>query len=96
MKTEPKKPHSIYALEKFMKENSFTRKDLEALIGSRGRVSEVLRGIRPLSVSMMKNLVNVWEMDANLLLKDPNFDREPAAATPRKTESKKSIVWMLD
>ena len=36
-----RKSHEITVLEEFMKENGFTRKDLEAQVGSRSRVSEV-------------------------------------------------------
>lgn len=88
-----RKSHEITALEEFMKENGFTRKDLEAQLGSRSRVSEVLSGKRQLSISMLKNLVNNWGIDANILLRDPSS--KPAPAAERKS-GKDSIVWMLD
>ena len=90
-----KKSHEIRVLEEFMKENGFTRKDLEAQVGSRSRVSEILSGKRQLSISMLKNLVNNWGIDANMLLRNPS--NKPA--TPQTAERKKgkdSIVWLLD
>nr|MDF3286786.1 helix-turn-helix domain-containing protein [Opitutae bacterium KCR 482] len=90
-----RKSHEITVLEEFMKENGFTRKDLEAQVGSRSRVSEVLSGKRQLSISMLKNLVNNWGIDANLLLKDPSNKPEKHAAPERKS-GKDSIVWLLD
>lgn len=90
-----RKSHEITVLEEFMKENGFTRKDLETQVGSRSRVSEVLSGKRQLSISMLKNLVNNWGIDANLLLKDPSNKPEKHAAPERKS-GKDSIVWLLD
>ena len=86
------KSFDIIALEKFMRENGYTRKDLEEQLGTRARVSEVLAGKRKLSVSMLKNLVNNWNMDANLLLRVPKNQQH----TQSSDENKDSIVWMLD
>lgn len=97
MKTDTKKSFEIEALEKFMKARNLTRKDLEIQVGSRSRVSEILNGKRQLSISMLKNIVNNWDMDANLLLKDPAFQSVktefPKDENRQKTDS---IVWMLD
>ena len=93
MKKTATKPREILVLEKFMKENALTRKDLEKQLGSRSRVSEVLGGKRQLSIAMLKNLVNNWGMDANELLREPANKSAHATADSEKGES---IVWMLD
>ncbi|MBQ6534698.1 MAG: hypothetical protein IJI37_05960, partial [Opitutales bacterium] len=98
------KPFDILALEKFMRERGYTRKDLELQVGTRARVSEVLSGRRQLSVSMLKNLVNNWGIDANLLLRDPSARHSKAKpSNPREGQppqpaksADSSILWMLD
>ena len=94
MDDNSEKSFDILALEKFMKEHGYSRKDLEEQLGTRARVSEVLSGKRQLSISMLKNLVNNWNMDANLLQKDPSLKTKKVE--PKSTEEKTSIVWMLD
>jgi HTH-type transcriptional regulator/antitoxin HigA len=49
-------PDPIEAIKFRMEQMSLTRKDLEALIGSRGRVSEVLNHKRELSLKMIRKL----------------------------------------
>ncbi len=47
----------IQIIEFWMAQNKFTRRDLEPFLGGRARVSEVLRGKRPLSLAMIRRLV---------------------------------------
>ncbi|MBE6411924.1 MAG: helix-turn-helix domain-containing protein [Opitutales bacterium] len=96
MDDNSEKSFDILALEKFMKEHGYSRKDLEEQLGTRARVSEVLSGKRQLSISMLKNLVNNWNMDANLLLKDPSLKTKKVQPKKSSSEEKTSIVWMLD
>lgn len=49
-------PDPIDALEFVMDQHGFTQKDLIPFIGSRSKVSEVLSGKRPLSISMIRAL----------------------------------------
>lgn len=49
-------PDPVDAIKFRMEQMNLTRKDLEPLIGSRGRVAEVLNRRRPLSLSMIRNL----------------------------------------
>ena len=50
-------PHDPIAAIKFrMEQQNLTARDLEAYIGSSGRVSEVLNRKRPLSLRMIKRL----------------------------------------
>ena len=46
----------VEAIKFRMEQQGLTPRDLEAYIGSSGRVSEVLNGKRPLSLSMIKRL----------------------------------------
>jgi len=49
-------PDPIAAIEFHMDQNELTRADLETYIGSRARVSEVLKRKRGLSIDMIRNL----------------------------------------
>ena len=49
-------PDAIDAIKFRMEQMNLTRKDLEPLIGPRGRVAEVLNRRRPLSLSMIRSL----------------------------------------
>ena len=49
-------PDPLEAIRFRMEQSGLTRKDLEPLIGSRGRVSEVLNGRRALSIQMIRRL----------------------------------------
>ncbi len=98
MNPASEKSFDIIALEKFMKEHGYTRKDLESQLGTRARVSEVLSGKRQLSVSMLRNLVNNWNMDANLLLRNP-ITKPKKIIKQKNSDSptnKNSILWLLD
>src|SRR5258708_506361 len=49
-------PDPIEAIIFRMEQMNLSRKDLEPLIGPRGRVAEVINRRRPLSLSMIRNL----------------------------------------
>lgn len=49
-------PDPIEAIKFRMEQQGLTRKDLEPLIGSRGRISEIFAKKRDLSLSMIKKL----------------------------------------
>ncbi len=57
-----------------------TRKDLEPLLGTRGRVSEVLSGRRRLSLSMIRRLNAVLNIPAEVLIKEPKGRERPHRA----------------
>jgi HTH-type transcriptional regulator / antitoxin HigA len=59
----------------------WSRKELEPLIGSRARVSEVLTGRRPLTLPMIRGIHRVMSIPAEILISAP-----PAArgASPRR------------
>jgi HTH-type transcriptional regulator/antitoxin HigA len=58
----------IQVIEFMMDQRGLTRKDLEPLIGSRARVSEVLSGKRNLTLAMIRALSSAWAISADLLL----------------------------
>ncbi len=70
-------PDPIAAIEFCMEQRGLTRKDLEPMVGGRGRVSEVLSGKRKLSLRMIRNLHAVLGIPAEVLLREPE-DRRSA------------------
>jgi HTH-type transcriptional regulator/antitoxin HigA len=61
-------PDPIEAILHRMESQGLTRKDLEAFIGSRARVSEILNRKRPLSLTMIRNLQNGLGISAEVLV----------------------------
>ncbi|MCA9544643.1 MAG: transcriptional regulator [Myxococcales bacterium] len=61
-------PDPIAAIEFRMEQQGLTRKDLEPLIGGRGRVSEVLNRKRPLTLAMIRRLHRELGIPAEVLL----------------------------
>lgn len=49
-------PDPVEAIKFRMEQMNLTRKDLEPMIGPRGRVAEVINRRRPLSLAMIRNL----------------------------------------
>jgi HTH-type transcriptional regulator/antitoxin HigA len=63
-----KEASPIAVIEFMMDQNGLTRKDLEPMIGSRARVSEVLNGKRPLTLAMIRALSTGLHIPADLLI----------------------------
>lgn len=61
-------PDPIDAILYRMEEAGMSRKDLEPLIGHRGRVSEVLNRKRPLTVEMIRRLRDGLGISADVLI----------------------------
>ncbi|WP_029010568.1 helix-turn-helix domain-containing protein [Azospirillum halopraeferens] len=59
----------IAAIEFMMEQRGMTRADLEPIIGSSGRVSEVLNRRRALSVSMIRRLSEALHIPAEILIR---------------------------
>jgi HTH-type transcriptional regulator/antitoxin HigA len=68
-------PDPIEAIRFRMEQEGLTRADLEKLIGSRARVSEVLNRRRPLTVAMIRRLRDALGISADVLI-----GRESSAA----------------
>jgi HTH-type transcriptional regulator/antitoxin HigA len=62
-------PDPIALLEFAMEQRGADRTDLEPMIGSRGRVSEVLTRKRALSLAMIRNLKAKWALPADVLVR---------------------------
>ena len=61
-------PDPIEAIKYFMETRGLDRKDLEPYIGTRARVSEVLNRKRPLTLNMIRNLVDKLGIPAEILI----------------------------
>lgn len=65
----------IAAIEFMMEQRGLTRADLEPIIGSSGRVSEVLNRRRALSVSMIRRLSEALGIPAEILIRPYDLRR---------------------
>jgi HTH-type transcriptional regulator/antitoxin HigA len=65
-------PDPISAIKFRMEEKGLKQKDLAPLLGGKNRVSEILSGKRPLTISMIRALSMQLGIPAGLLLHDPN------------------------
>jgi HTH-type transcriptional regulator/antitoxin HigA len=62
-------PEPIELLEHVMQSRGLTRKDFEPAIGHRGRVTEIFNRVRPLSLEMIRRLVEQFDLPADVLVK---------------------------
>lgn len=65
----------IDAIEFMMEQRGLTRRDLEPLIGHRGRVAEVLNRKRPLTLDMIRRLSKELHIPAEILVRDYELNR---------------------
>lgn len=61
-------PDPIEAIRFRMEQEGLSRADLEKMIGSRARVSEVLNRKRPLTIAMIRRLRNALGISADVLI----------------------------
>ena len=76
-------PDPLSAIQFRMEQQQLSRKDLEPLIGSRARVSEVLTGKRPLTLEMVRRVKGGLGISADLLIMPA-----PALRKERRASSK--------
>ena len=62
-------PDPIDAITFRLEQQGLTRRDLEAMIGSRGRVAEVMNRRRDLSIGMIRRLHDSLGISADLLIR---------------------------
>jgi HTH-type transcriptional regulator/antitoxin HigA len=62
-------PDPIDFLVHVMEARGMTRKDLEIYIGPRGRVSDILNRIRPLTLEMIRRLTDGLKLPAEVLIR---------------------------
>ena len=72
-------PDPIEAILHRMEALTLTRKDLEPMIGSRARVSEVLSRKRPLTINMIRELNEEIRIPAEVLIRP--YDRRAGIRT---------------
>jgi len=63
-------PDPVASIEFVLEQRGLARKDLENIIGSSGRVSEVLNKRRALTLPMIRRLVSMLEIPADILIRD--------------------------
>ena len=73
-------PDPIELIEHVMESRGLSRKDLEPMIGPRGRVADILNKTRPLTLEMIRRLVDQLNLPADVLVK-PYLLREEFLAT---------------
>jgi HTH-type transcriptional regulator / antitoxin HigA len=67
-------PDPIEAIKFRMEQQGLTRKDLEAMIGSRTRIAEVLSRKRALSIAMIRRLHDKLGIPAEVLIRPSRKD----------------------
>jgi HTH-type transcriptional regulator/antitoxin HigA len=77
----------IEAIKVRCEQLGWSRKELEPLIGSRARVSEVLTGKRPLTLPMIRSIHRAMSIPADILILDP---REAVATRTRTGRRQRS------
>lgn len=71
-------PDPIDFLNYVMETRGLTRKDLEPFIGPRGRVSDIMNRVRPLTLEMIRRLASGLELPATVLIQDYPLRKEAA------------------
>ena len=91
-------PDPIAAIEFRMDQAGLTQRDLIPFIGSRAKVSEVLSGKRPITMTMARALHGHLGIPAEVLLRQPNTEGSPADVDPRRFPLKEMVErgWLPD
>lgn len=71
-------PDPIDFLNYVMETRGLARKDLEPYIGPRGRVSDILNRVRPLTLDMIRRLASGLDLPASVLIQCYPLRREAA------------------
>jgi HTH-type transcriptional regulator/antitoxin HigA len=95
-------PDPIAAIEFVLEQRGLSRKDLEGVIGSSGRISEVMNKQRPLTLAMIRKLVECFDLPAEVLIRNAensaaqsNTSRGPARGRTSVTTQAKRIKSRL-
>lgn len=76
-------PDPIDAIKVRMEERNLKARDLEPMIGSRGRVSEVLSHKRALTLPMIRRLAKGLGLRADILIQESTPPKRPPGAANR-------------
>lgn len=82
-------PDPIALIEFAMAQRGADRAHLEPMIGSRGRVSEVLTRKRPLTLAMIRRLNAEWGLPADVLVRSYAVRRASSKRTGRARVSRR-------
>jgi HTH-type transcriptional regulator / antitoxin HigA len=82
------KPTPVEAIKFRMEQHGLTRKDLEPMIGGRGRVSEVLEQKRALSIEMIRSIHAQLDIPAEVLIQPAGPKKNWAAAKEKRGKRK--------
>jgi HTH-type transcriptional regulator / antitoxin HigA len=80
-------PDPIDAIRVRMEEKGLRPRDLEPMIGSRGRVSEVLSRKRALTLPMIRRLAKGLDLPAEILIRETRIS--PPKPTPRPAKPRR-------
>ena len=83
-------PDPVSAIVFRMEQQQLTRKDLEPMIGSRARVSEILNAKRDLTLNMVRQLRSGLGISADLLVGPIALGQASGPTKSRKTKSRKT------
>ena len=83
----PRRPRPAAVIEYLMDQHDLTRADMAKILGTPSRVSEVLRGKKGLSMSMIQRLRARFRVPADVLIPDPAGIRPRLGQTRRRGKS---------
>ena len=88
-------PHPIDALRFTMEQRGLKPRDLERILGSSGRVSEILRRRRPLTLAMIRRLHDEIGVDPEILIREYEIKRPHSrkkSVISRKARTSKRVT----
>jgi HTH-type transcriptional regulator / antitoxin HigA len=77
-------PEPVAVIEFYLDQNGLTRKDLEPMIGSRARVSEIMTGKRSLTIPMIQRLRQQFGLSADVLIAPAHKARKRREKSPQE------------
>jgi HTH-type transcriptional regulator / antitoxin HigA len=85
-------PDPIDAIRIRMEEKNLRPRDLEVMIGSRGRVSEIMSRKRALTLPMIRRLAKGLDLPAEILIQETRIpkSRRSEGPTPPTTKSRRA------
>lgn len=84
-------PDPIDAIRVRMAEKNLRPRDLEPMIGTRGRVSEVLSRKRPLTLPMIRRLSKALDIPADILIREIKPAKPADAAHPQNRTTRRRV-----
>jgi HTH-type transcriptional regulator / antitoxin HigA len=82
----------IAVIEHAIKDLGRSRKELVAIIGSRGRVSEILGKQRALTIEMIRAISKEWKLPVELLIQPYKLKPKAPKSTPVKQKAKRTVI----